>query len=128
MTEKFFYLKLQSTLWQFQTITVSECSFIKLLKYILFEKYINILALEMGSPGSRHCASCIGTLSFLMIGFRIDSPAVGVTSTGQYVLLSQVLTTCFSYWTHVLIFSSHCFRTCYIMFAIYTDYIIFACI
>jgi len=101
MTEKFF-LKLQSTLWQFQTITVSECSFIKLLKYILFEKYINILALEMDSRGSRHCASCIGTLSFLMIGFRIDSPAVGVTSAGQCVLLSQVLTTCFSYWTHVL--------------------------
>jgi len=33
----------------------------KLLPYILFEKYINILALEMDSPGNRHCASCIGT-------------------------------------------------------------------
>ena len=32
--------------------------------YILFEKYIYILASEMASPGNRHCASCIGTLSF----------------------------------------------------------------
>jgi len=32
--------------------------------YILFEKRINILALEMASPGNQHCASCIGTLSF----------------------------------------------------------------
>jgi len=32
--------------------------------FILFEKYINILALEMVSPGNRHCADCIGTLSF----------------------------------------------------------------
>jgi len=30
----------------------------------LFEKYIYILALEMASPWNRHCASCIGTLSF----------------------------------------------------------------
>jgi len=37
---------------------------IKLLPYISFEKYINILALEMVSPGNRHCANCIGTLSF----------------------------------------------------------------
>jgi len=36
----------------------------KLLPYILFEKYIYILALEMASPGNQHCASCIvGTLS-----------------------------------------------------------------
>ena len=32
--------------------------------YILFEKYIYILALEMASPGNQHCANCIGTLSF----------------------------------------------------------------
>jgi len=32
--------------------------------YILFEKYINILALEMASPGNRHSASCTGALSF----------------------------------------------------------------
>jgi len=35
----------------------------ELLPYILFEKYIYILALETASPGNRHCASCIGTLS-----------------------------------------------------------------
>jgi len=32
--------------------------------YILFEKYIHILALEMTSPRNRHCANWIGTLSF----------------------------------------------------------------
>jgi len=36
----------------------------KLLPYVLFEEYTNILALEMDSPGNRHCANCIGTLSF----------------------------------------------------------------
>jgi len=50
---------------QFQSIIVSECRLIKLRPCILFEKYIiNILALQMASPGYRHCASCIGTLSF----------------------------------------------------------------
>jgi len=44
--------------------TVSECCLIKLLPYILFEKCIYILALEMASPGNQYCASCIGTLSF----------------------------------------------------------------
>jgi len=34
---------------------------IKLFSYILFKKYINILALEMTSPGNRHCANCICT-------------------------------------------------------------------
>jgi len=37
---------------------------IKFLPHILFEKYMNILALEMASQGNRHCANCIGTLSF----------------------------------------------------------------
>jgi len=32
--------------------------------YMLFEKYIYILALEMASPGKQHCASSIGTHSF----------------------------------------------------------------
>jgi len=31
--------------------------------YILFEKYIYISGLEQASPGNRHCAICIGTLS-----------------------------------------------------------------
>jgi len=39
----------------------------KLLPYILFEKYIYILALEMASPGNQHCANCIGALSFLIV-------------------------------------------------------------
>jgi len=59
---KFFRLKLQSALCKFQTITVSECCLIKLLPYILFEKYINILALEMASSGNRHCANCIDSV------------------------------------------------------------------
>jgi len=42
----------------------SECCSIKLLPCILFEKHINILALEMASPRNQHCVSCIGTLSF----------------------------------------------------------------
>jgi len=41
-----------------------ECCLIKLLPYILFEKYISILPLEMASPGNQHCVNCIGTLSF----------------------------------------------------------------
>ena len=49
----FFFLKLQSACWQFQTITVPECCLIKLLPYILLQKYINILAFEMASPGNR---------------------------------------------------------------------------
>ena len=42
-----------------------ECCLIKLLPWILFEKFIYILALEMASSGNQHCANCIGTLSFL---------------------------------------------------------------
>ena len=59
-----FFLKLQSAFWWFQTITVSECCLIKLLPYILVEKYINFFALEVASPGNQHCVRCIGTLSF----------------------------------------------------------------
>jgi len=59
-----FFLKVQSAFCQFQTTTVSECCLKKLLPYILFEKCIYILALEMASPGNQHCAICIGTLSF----------------------------------------------------------------
>jgi len=39
-----------------------------LIPYILFEKRIYILALEMASPGNRHCANCIGSLSFHIVG------------------------------------------------------------
>ena len=41
-----------------------ECCLIKLLPCILFEKYFNILALELASPQKRHCACCIGAFSF----------------------------------------------------------------
>jgi len=34
----------------------------KLIPYILFEKRIHILSLEMASPGNQHCANCIGTV------------------------------------------------------------------
>jgi len=34
----------------------------------LFEKYINISALEMASPGNRHCANCNDALSFPIMG------------------------------------------------------------
>ena len=44
-----------------------QCCLIKLLLYVSLEKYIYILALEMASPGNQQCASCIGTLSFLMV-------------------------------------------------------------
>jgi len=33
----------------------------------VFEKRIYILALEMASPGNKHCANCIGTLSFPVV-------------------------------------------------------------
>jgi len=46
-----------------------------LLPYILFEKYINLLALEMTSPGNQHCASRIGTLLF-----PVDCCAAGTQS------------------------------------------------
>jgi len=39
------------------------CCSTKLLPFILFEKYIYILAVEMASPWNEHCANCIGTLS-----------------------------------------------------------------
>ena len=35
-----------------------------LFRYILFEKYVYILAVEMASPGNQRCANCIGALSF----------------------------------------------------------------
>ena len=57
----YFFLKQQSAFW---TVTVSECCLKKIASYILFEKCINILALEMPSRENHHCANCIGALSF----------------------------------------------------------------
>jgi len=53
MTQQIYFLKLQSAFWQFQTITVSECSLTELLPRILFEKYIYILALEKATLGNQ---------------------------------------------------------------------------
>ena len=44
---------------------------IKLHLFILYDKYVYILALEMASPGSQHCANCIGTLSFPVTWFVV---------------------------------------------------------
>jgi len=60
------FFKLQWASCRFQTITVSECCVIKLLPYIILEKYVYILALEMASRGNQHCANGVGTLSFPM--------------------------------------------------------------
>jgi len=62
------YINLLLTLTLALTLTtVSECWLIKLLPYILFEKYIYILALETASPRNQHCVDCIGTLSFAVV-------------------------------------------------------------
>ena len=37
-----------------------------ILPCVLLDKYTYILAQEMASSGNRHCANCIGTLSFAM--------------------------------------------------------------
>jgi len=43
-----------------------------LLPYILFEKYIDILALEMVSTGNQLCADSIGILSFSVFTDRVS--------------------------------------------------------
>jgi len=46
--------------------------FDKIASLYLFENYIYILASEMASAGNRHCANCIGTLSFSVDELRQD--------------------------------------------------------
>jgi len=58
-----------------------------LLPYILFEKYIYILALGMACTGNRHCANCIGTLSF---------PVAAITRICCYILAVKVISTVFA--------------------------------
>jgi len=56
-----------------------------MFRYILFENIgpINILALEMASPGNRHCADCIGALSFhILPRLGIELERMGVQRTG----------------------------------------------
>jgi len=57
---------------------------IKLLPYILFEKYSYILALEMASPGNQHCANCIGTLSIPTAGHAMRQPLTASKSGGTH--------------------------------------------
>ena len=91
---KLFFLKLQSAFWQFRTIRVFVCCLIKLFSYILFEKYIDILALEMASPGNQHCASCIVPYSAthklqfspLLHDCTENSPTANDLSVVSYVL------------------------------------------
>jgi len=61
---------------------------------MLFEKHINILALEMASPlalemaspGNQHCAYCIGALSFLMLTSFSDTRCIicQLTLSGKF--------------------------------------------
>jgi len=60
--DKKFFIKLQSLL--ISNHNSFRVLFDKLLPYILFEKYIYIIALEIAIPENQHCANCIGTLSF----------------------------------------------------------------
>jgi len=62
--------------------------FDKLLPYILFEKYIYILALETARPENQHCANCIGTFSF---------PAATDVAC-CVVCLSVCLSVCLAHW------------------------------
>jgi len=73
LTENYFFKRNKIILFlltAISTLLISNCNSFQVLfdnivpYYILFEKYICILALEMASPGNQHCANCIGTLSF----------------------------------------------------------------
>ena len=44
--------------------------FDKIVSVYFIWKVFSILALEMASPGNRHCANCIGTLSFPIVWCR----------------------------------------------------------
>ena len=55
--------KLQSAFWQFETITVSECCLMKLLRIFYLKIYLDII-IGNSQPRELHCAICIGTLSF----------------------------------------------------------------
>jgi len=73
---------------------------IKLLPYILVEKYIYILALEMASPWNAHCANCIGTLSFSIARensvarpkSHIDSICIRSSATNRHLSKRTLLT------------------------------------
>jgi len=66
---------------------------------VYFIRKIYILALEMASPGNRHCAICIGALSFpifwsalqlnrlMTCGAVLQKCAIGDRSASWFVLL-----------------------------------------
>ena len=56
-----------------------------LLYIFICEKYSNILAEEMTSRGNRHCASCVGTVSFT-IAFRRERRYAGGAYDWAYLL------------------------------------------
>ena len=50
--------------------------FDKAASVYFFEKYVNILALEMASPVNQHCANCIGALSFPIVSRLLQALTV----------------------------------------------------
>jgi len=67
----------------------------KLLPHILFQKCIFIIALEMASPGNRHCAICIGTLSFPITPSSVRSSgislAISLMADANVVIMNAAL-------------------------------------
>ena len=83
-----FFIQLQSTFSFFQTMTVSECCLINCFRIFYLKKFVYILALEMASQGNRHCANCIGALSFPMA--RILWAASPARRCGPFLHVSHV--------------------------------------
>jgi len=68
-------------------MTDYECCLIKKFVY-LFEKfyiYRPTLTLEMASPGNRHCANCIGTLSIPLEAVTIH-PKIRIATNKAYMM------------------------------------------
>jgi len=63
-TTDFFLQNCNRHVGNFKPQQFRECCLTTLLPCILSERYIYILELEEASTGNRHCANCIGTLSF----------------------------------------------------------------
>jgi len=89
---------------------VSQCCLIKLLPYILFEKYIYILALEMASPENQHCAN---RLSFAIIVMPLPDCTVNQSLIKTVPLLLDALPQFFHVLDLVLVNAvSHSFPHC----------------
>jgi len=58
----FFYFNYKQHIWgNFKPFRVLCDKIVSV--YFIWKKHIYILALELASPGNKHCANCIGTLS-----------------------------------------------------------------